>query len=41
MIKFINKSIKDLESIDISLSHCKEYAVATAVATWNEGTDNT
>lgn len=34
-VNFINKKIKDIESIEISLSHCKEYAVATAIAVWN------
>ena len=28
-IYFLNKQIPNLESIDISLSHCKEYAVAS------------
>ena len=35
-IKFINKEIKDLDSIEISISHCKEYAVANVVAIWKE-----
>lgn len=28
---FVNKQIKGLEQIDISISHCKEYAVANVV----------
>lgn len=32
IITFINKSISNLEAIDISISHCKEYAVANVVA---------
>lgn len=28
-IKFINKEYKEIEDIDISISHCKEYAIAT------------
>lgn len=31
IVKFINKEIKDLDGIDISISHCKEYAVANVV----------
>ena len=31
IVKFINKEINDLEGIDISISHCKEYAVANVV----------
>lgn len=33
-VSFINKEIKDLDSIEISISHCKNYAVATVIATW-------
>ena len=33
-VKFINKEIKGLESIDISISHCKKYAVASTTAVW-------
>ena len=33
-VKFLDKRPKDLESIDISISHCKSYAVANVVATW-------
>ncbi len=35
-IYFLNKSIPDLESIDISLSHCKEYAVASVTVLLKE-----
>ena len=35
-INFINKKINEIESIEISLSHCKLYAVATVVAVWFE-----
>ena len=35
-VKFINKEIKDLDSIEISISHCKEYAVANVVAIWKD-----
>ena len=31
-IKILGKEIKELESIDLSISHCKQYAVATVVA---------
>ena len=31
-VKFIDFSIKGLKEIDISISHCKTYAVATVVA---------
>lgn len=31
-INFVNKELKEIESIDISLSHCKGYAVANVVA---------
>lgn len=33
-VKFIEKEIKNLESIEISISHCKLYAVANVVAVW-------
>ena len=38
-IHFINKNkkIKNIQNIEISLSHCKLYAVATVVAVWYEG----
>lgn len=32
MVTIIGISIKGIESIDLSMSHCKEYAVATAIA---------
>lgn len=35
-VHFINKEIKDLESIEISLSHCREYASASVVAVWKD-----
>ena len=35
-IRFIQKEIKDMQNIEISLSHCKTYAVATVVAVWKE-----
>ena len=30
-VNFINKSFTQINSIDISISHCKEYAVANVV----------
>ena len=35
-IKFINKKIEGLESIEISISHCKKYATANVIAVWND-----
>lgn len=35
-INFINKKISEIQNIEISLSHCKLYAVATVVAVWFE-----
>ena len=35
-IRFIKNKPKNMKSIEISLSHCKFYAVATAIATWEE-----
>lgn len=32
----IHMDVKNLKEIDISLSHCKEYAVATVVANYEE-----
>lgn len=32
IIKILGKEIKELENIDLSISHCKQYAVATVVA---------
>ncbi len=34
IVKFINKEPQDLESIEISISHCKEFAIANVVAIW-------
>ena len=34
-VNFINKQIENLESIEISISHCKEYAVANVIVIWN------
>ncbi len=34
-VHFINKKIENLESIEISMSHCKEYAVASVIAIWD------
>lgn len=31
MVRLIQKEMEDIEHIDISLSHCKEYAVASVV----------
>ena len=31
-VKFINFNVEGLKEIDISISHCKEYATATVVA---------
>lgn len=33
-VNFINKKIENLENIEISISHCKEYAVANTIVTW-------
>ena len=33
-VRFLNNKPKELDSIDISISHCKEYAVAYAIAMW-------
>ncbi len=35
-VNFLNSKIEDIENIEISLSHCKSYAVATVVATWRK-----
>ena len=35
-IKFLKKITANFESIDISLSHCKEYATANAVVLYNK-----
>lgn len=34
-VKFIANEPNGLDRIDISLSHCKEYAVAYVIAVWN------
>lgn len=34
IVRFLNKVPKNLENIDISISHCKEFAVAMVTATW-------
>lgn len=33
---YLKNQIKNIENIDISISHCKEYAVATVVVLYNE-----
>lgn len=33
-VKFLDKKPQGLDSIEISISHCKEFAVATVVAIW-------
>jgi len=33
-VKFLNNKPEQLENIDISISHCKEFAVAYVIATW-------
>ena len=35
-VNFIQKKPKDLKNIEISLSHCKEFAVANVIAVWKE-----
>ncbi len=35
-INFIDTKIDKLENIEISMSHCKEYAVANVVAVWKD-----
>ena len=35
-INFINFKFDNLESIEISISHCKEYAVASVIAVWKK-----
>lgn len=39
LVRFIGKTIEEMENAQISLSHCRNYAVATVVITWSEGTD--
>ena len=36
-VKFINFKVEGLKEIDISISHCKQYAVATVVAEIDKG----
>ena len=33
-VHFIDTKIKGLDNIEISISHCKEYAVANVIAIW-------
>ena len=33
-VHILTDKIKNLENIDISISHCKEYAVANVIAIW-------
>ncbi len=33
-VHFLNIKIQDIEEIDISISHCKEYATANVVVMW-------
>ena len=35
-IHFINKEINGLDSIEISISHCRDFATANVVAVWND-----
>ncbi len=35
-VNFIGNKPVNLKNIEISLSHCKSYAVATVVAVWND-----
>lgn len=35
-IEFLDIKFDKIKNIDISISHCKEYAVATVVAMWEE-----
>mgnify|MGYP003309900906 CR=1 FL=1 len=35
-VEFLNIEFKQIQSMDISISHCKEYAVATVVITIKE-----
>lgn len=35
-VNFIRNELEELQSIEISLSHCKSYAVANVVAVWKE-----
>lgn len=33
-VRFLSNEVKGIDNVEISLSHCKNYAVATVVATW-------
>ncbi len=35
-VRFLNKQIEGLDSIEISISHCRDYATANVVAIWND-----
>ncbi len=35
-VNFLNKRPQDLDNIEISISHCKEFAMAMVVAEWKE-----
>ena len=35
-VNFVNEKVNGIKNIEISLSHCKEYAVANVVAIWGE-----
>lgn len=35
-VRFLQNKPDELESIDISISHCKDFAVAYTIATWRE-----
>lgn len=35
-VNFLSSKVKGIRNIEISLSHCKEYAVANVVALWEE-----
>ncbi len=34
-VKILNKCISEMENIDVSISHCKKYAVANAIFYYN------
>lgn len=33
-VNFLTNKLRDLKQIDISISHCKDYAVANVIAIW-------
>lgn len=35
-VNFLDKMPKDLDNIEISISHCKEFAMAIIVAEWKK-----